>query len=180
MTGAKSPAMNKGRFAVAAGIVAVLLAVALIALRPAPPLVVRCSKVAMVGDSLRVTLEVSNRTSQAFGIRRPIRLERWEENQWKKVPDGVASFSLSGDFAQMALFGVRRHGLIACVIKPSASGTRLRLIVESQRGRKGLQSFALRARLRIAGDNRISLNPFDKALFFNDPVEVTTDEFVAP
>ena len=156
------------------------LAVAVTAVRTAPPLAVCCSKVAVVGDSLRVTLEVSNRTSQPFGIRRPMRLERWEGTQWEKVPDGVASFSLSGDFAQMTLFGVRRHGLIACVIKPSPAGTRLRLVIESHRGRKGLQSFALRARLRIAGDNRISLNPFDKAVFFGEPVDVMTDEFVAP
>ena len=164
--------MNKRHLALVAAIaVLVGLAVAATAVRTEPPVTVRCSDV-LVGDGIRVIFYVTNRTSQRF-VLQPSRLERFDSNQWTKVPDGISSFSKSG-------FSARNDATLACIIKSLPAGTRLRLVIQSQRGRTGISTFALRVRLRLSGDKGSSLNPFDKLMLFTDPVEVVSDEFLAP
>lgn len=166
--------MNKRHLAFAAGIAVLIgLALVLLTVRPKAALTLRCSKVAVLGDGLLVSFDISNRTSQPYSLR-PVRLERFESNEWIKVFDGIGSFSETGDF------GARRQGALGCVVKQLPAGTRMRLVIESQRARKGLETIAVRVRVRLSGDQRMSLNPFDGVLFFTDPVELTTEEFLAP
>ena len=58
--------------------------------------------------------------SQRYGLR-PVRLEQWDQNQWSKCADGMASFLQSGDFGVRAYSGART----GCVVK-SLPGARLR------------------------------------------------------
>jgi len=76
---------------------------------------------------------------------------------------------------------VRRTIQFDCAIKRFPAKTRLRLVIESHRLLQGLDSFPLRAQLRLSGrDKRTSLNPFYKGLWDTGPVEVVTEEFLVP
>ncbi|HTL54712.1 MAG TPA: hypothetical protein VL361_03500 [Candidatus Limnocylindrales bacterium] len=168
--------MKKRHLILAAVAVAVVigLAVVLSTLRPPPVLTVRCSKVAVMGDSVGLTLEISNRTAMIYEAI-PVRLERLEEEQWKACPDGIASFSTFGNL------GANGRSTVFCLVKRLPGGTQLRLVMKTERAQKGLESLALRARLRLSGQvSGVSLNPFDRVLFFTEAAEVESNPFVAP
>lgn len=168
--------MNKRHLALAAGLVLVLigLAIVLITTRPAPAFTVRCSRVAPFEDGVGVNVEFTNHTPRTFSVM-PLRLERMDGGNWKKWEDGVASFSWHGDLT------AHSSAKLFCLVKRLPPGTHLRLVMQRTTARRGLDSFLVRAELRLSGQNNVvSLTPFDrKTIFFTDPTEITVD-FVSP
>jgi hypothetical protein len=124
-------------------------------------------KIQRVLDSFIVTFAISDETHRASDPI-PLRLERLEGHAWKGVSQGVAGFSQNA----------KPPTLICTVHKVPG---RLRVVALHQVGTSGLSTFVERLRLRLHGDKRFSLKPFDTTLFLRwDPVEAISEEFEEP
>jgi hypothetical protein len=170
--------MTKTRLAfVAAAVVVAALAVAFWALRPAAPgITLQVLKAAPLGDAVAVMCEVRNRTSTKCNLM-PLRLETNNGAAWGTCFQGLGGYSsIDGILPEEA-------GKLVCTIKQLPSGTRSRLVFQNQRALKGLRSFMLRLKLRLAGQQaRVPLSPFDDTVLIlsADPVEIVSEEFDAP
>ncbi len=73
--------------------------------------------------------------------------------------DGVAGFCMSD--------AARAHTppKLGCIVK-SLPGRRVRVVAQVQRQLKGLDSFGQPLKLRLSGNGRVSLNPFDQWILF--------------
>jgi hypothetical protein len=168
--------MPKKRVAIAAVLVLALLAfaVALGTGKPSFGITVKCLRADRSGDLTRVSLEADNYTRHAYYVL-PAKLQLWNGRKWEECRDGIAEFSQSGTVLPDA------NARASCVIKRFPSGSRLRVLVDCQRPRRGLQSFWLRIQLHILGeDHSISLNPFDSRVFICSDGVVASQEFVEP
>jgi hypothetical protein len=155
-------------------LVLLCMAVALVTGKPSTAITLHNLRATQFEDGVSVGLKINNHSPNVLGIA-PIRLEILEGAEWKDSR-GIYGFSQSGDL------GPHASASSFCFINRFPPGSRLRLVMQSQRARKGLDSFIVRAKLRLLQrDKRWSLNPFDKkVIFYTDPTEITSEEFVEP
>jgi hypothetical protein len=161
--------------AIVAVLVALLcMAVALVTGKPSTAITVHNLRATRLEDGVSVGLKIANHSPNVLGVV-PIRLEIFEGAEWRDSR-GIYGFSQSGDL------GPHASASSFCFINRFPPGSHLRLVMQSQRARKGLDSFIVRLKLRLLkGDERWSLNPFDrKVTFYTDPTEFTTQEFAEP
>ena len=169
--------MTKTRLVFVAVVVVAVALVAFWAVRPAAPgITLQVLKAAPLGDAVVVMCEVRNRTSTKCNLV-PLRLETNNGTVWRPCSHGLGGYSsIDGILPEQA-------GKLVCTIKQLPSGTRARLVFQNQRALKGLRSFVLRLKLRLAGQQaRVPLNPFDNTVLIlsADPVEIVSEEFAAP
>lgn len=166
--------MKQGHFAIALVVALVLLclAVASVIAKASPLLTLHSMKVSQLGDSVIVGFEVSNHTSHPYGII-PSQLEVRDGTKWRPCPDGICGFSQSD--------GVRAYSAArtGCVVK-RLPGARLRLRMQGQRARQGLDSLCLRAKLWLEGNRAVSLSPLDKMVIVCPEAVLTSEEFTEP
>lgn len=120
--------------------------------------------------SMVASFSISNPPPHLDGLI-PLRLERFQANQWRQIANGVSGFSIPGSQT--------RPFILTCTVF-RVSG-RLRVVVQRQDRLTKLQSFVFRLGLRLRGDRSLPLSPFYKTVIIRpDPVEVVSDEFEEP
>jgi hypothetical protein len=124
-------------------------------------------------STILVRLEVTDNTSRQY-LLTPVRLEKKDENGWKKCPGSLSGFA---DPPMGVDITISRCSIF---VMPQSPGAQLRLVVDVQRPRQGLGTFWERLRLRLSGQNKqVSLNPFDtRDVIFTKVAEVISDEFI--
>lgn len=161
------------------GIVFLLfIAILLVAVRKASPAVtVRHIQSVRTGDTLFVTVQVSNRTGNDF-VFYPFTLEVREGTVWKKYYE-------FRDYPYHPIPGLTRHSFTnyICEVTNTPAGSVLRLTLHAQEVLTGPKGFLRRAELRLKDkrSNRMPLNPNDKnSKVFAMPIDAVTEEFVVP
>ena len=170
--------MPKRRLALIALILISVLGILLVFLMPksASKVNLRLVKAAREGGAVVVSFEVTDGTGREYGLT-AVRLETKEDDSWKKSPAPISGFF------DAPLAGVHTIARSSFFFPRQSSGSRLRLVVNVQRARRGIDSFWTRLKLRISGQARgISLNPFDTTslIYTKESTDIATEEFAQP
>jgi hypothetical protein len=164
--------MRKTRFALiaaAAGAMLACVAFLLLVRTPPPNITLHFSKTHQLNDSrILVTFEVRNPNS----YRCTFIPERVETNgtSWKECAGALRGFPRVD----------RANQKLAVPVKQLPAGTHARVVLKRLRERSGLNSFVFRFNLLLIGPNRsAAFAPFG-TLFYDDPIEVVSEEFTFP
>jgi hypothetical protein len=140
-----------------------------------PAITVRFKECVKFTDGYLASFGVTNRAKGRYSVI-PVRLEIQKGQAWELCNDGLVGFPV------LDTLGSRASGVQPCLVKRLPPGSRLRVVMNTQRELRGMDSFLLRLQLRVTkGDKRWSLNPFNKkVLFLSKAIEIVSDEFVEP
>jgi hypothetical protein len=165
--------MPKLRIAVLVMVVLALLSICFALKRPSPTITLHKLRISKVADTLGVSIQATNHTLRLYAIV-PVRLEIRDDLGWKEYPGVIAGLGLGTQ--------VEPHNTAwaGCILQRASTGARLRLVFVAEKGRRGLETFLLRVRLRLSGDPSQSLNPFDKRIIACAESFVVSEDFVQP
>jgi hypothetical protein len=175
-----------GKKAIVAGVVGLLFLVVIslmffVVRATAPAVTVRYIKTVQSGNSLAMTLQISNHTANGF-IFHPFKLEAREGDGWKtRCKFEATSFRPAPELTAYSLTNFTFE------VTNAPAGSSLRFTIRVQEVLTGAKGFIRRVEVRHqdtisgSGGKPFPLNPYDKwSKVFGKPIEVVTEEFVLP
>jgi hypothetical protein len=163
--------MPKARLAPIVAFVIALACVLFLFLARTPPpnITLRYWKAHQLSESRTlVTFEVRN----PKGYRCTFIPERLETNgaSWRECTAAIRGFPRVDGANQK----------LAVPVRQLPAGTQARVVLKRLRERKGLNSFVIRFNLLLTGPDRsVAFAPFG-TLFYDDPIEIVSEEFTFP